>query len=61
MDLLLIFDETKSYYVNIKDFDRFMFHKTTTTTKKQIFRLTYNHLQCYKYAIFIALKYKIFL
>ena len=49
MDLLLIFDETKSYYVNIKDFDRFMFHKTTTK-KTKFFRLTYNH--------FIALKIK---
>ena len=28
MDLLLITDENKSHYVYIKDFDRFMFHKT---------------------------------
>ena len=49
MNLLLIFDEPKSYYVNIKDFDRFMFHKTTTK-KTKFFRLTYNH--------FIALKIK---
>ena len=28
MDLLLIIDENKSYYVQIKDFARFMFHKT---------------------------------
>ena len=49
MDLLLIFDEPKSYYVNIKDVDRFMFHKTTTK-KTKFFRLTYNH--------FIALKIK---
>ena len=28
MDLLLVTDESKSYYVDIKDFDRFMFHKT---------------------------------
>ena len=28
MDLLLIISENKSYYLYIKDFDRFMFHKT---------------------------------
>ena len=28
MDLLLITDGDKSHYVYIKDFDRFMFHKT---------------------------------
>ena len=28
MDMLLIFDENKSYYVYIKDFNRFMFSKT---------------------------------
>ena len=28
MDLLLIFNETKSHYVQIKDFGRFRFHKT---------------------------------
>ena len=27
MDLLLLIDDDKSYYVYIKDFDRFMFHK----------------------------------
>ena len=30
MDLLLIIDENKSHFVYIKDFDRFMFHKTKT-------------------------------
>ena len=29
MDLLLVIDENKSRYVYIKDFDRFMFQKTT--------------------------------
>ena len=29
IDLLLVIDENKSRYVYIKDFDRFMFHKTT--------------------------------
>ena len=28
MDLLLLNDDYKSHYVYIKDFDRFMFHKT---------------------------------
>ena len=28
MDLLLVSNENKSHYVYIKDFDRFMFHKT---------------------------------
>ena len=33
MDLLLIFDENKSHYVYIKDFNRFMFNKTKRKTK----------------------------
>ena len=28
MDLLLLVDDNQSHYVYIKDFDRFMFHKT---------------------------------
>ena len=28
IDLLLLSDDDKSHYVYIKDFDRFMFHKT---------------------------------
>ena len=28
MDLLLLIDDDKSHYVYIKDFNRFMFHKT---------------------------------
>ena len=28
MDLLFLNDDDKSHYVYIKDFDRFMFHKT---------------------------------
>ena len=28
IDLLLLTDDDKSHYVYIKDFDRFMFHKT---------------------------------
>ena len=34
MDLLLINDGDRSHYVNIKDFDRFMFHKTKNKNKK---------------------------
>ena len=34
MDLLLIFDENKSHYVYIKDFNRFMFNKTKNKNKK---------------------------
>ena len=33
-DLLLLIDYDKSYYVYIKDFDRFMFHKTKNKNKK---------------------------
>ena len=35
MDLLLLDDDYKSNYVYIKDFDKFMFHKTKKTTKKE--------------------------
>ena len=34
MDLLLVTDGDKSHYVYIKDFDRFMFHKTKNKNKK---------------------------
>ena len=34
MDLLLIISENKSHFVYIKDFDRFMFHKTKKKNKK---------------------------
>ena len=34
VDLLLICDGDKSHYVYIKDFDRFMFHKTKNKTEK---------------------------
>ena len=34
MDLLLLIDDDKSYYVYIKDFDRFIFHKTKNKNKK---------------------------
>ena len=34
MDLLLLIDDDKSHYVYIKDFERFMFHKTRNKNKK---------------------------
>ena len=34
MDLLLVIDENKSYYVYIKDFNGFMLHKTKNKTTK---------------------------
>ena len=34
MDLILLIDNDKSHYVYMKDFDRFMFHKTKNKNKK---------------------------
>ena len=34
MDLLFLIDDDKSHYVYIKDFDRFVFHKTRKKNKK---------------------------
>ena len=34
VDLLLLIDDDKSHYVYIKDFNRFMFHKTKNKNKK---------------------------
>ena len=44
MDLLLLIDDDKSYYVYIKDFDRFMFHKTKNKNKKWFCK---SCLQCF--------------
>ena len=44
MDLLLVTDKNKSHYVYIKDFDRFMFHKTKNKNKKQLCK---SCLQCF--------------
>ena len=44
MDLLLIIDGDKSHYVYIKDFDRFMFHKTKNKNKKWFCK---SCLQCF--------------
>ena len=34
MDLLLLIEDHKSHYMYIKDFNRFMFHKTKNKNKK---------------------------
>ena len=44
MDLLLVINESKSHYVYIKDFDRFMFHKTKNKNKKYFWN---SCLQCF--------------
>ena len=44
MDLLLIFDENKSHYVYIKDFNRLMCNKTKYKNKKYFCRCC---LQCF--------------
>ena len=43
MDLLLLIDDDKSHYVYIKDFNRFIFHKTKNKSKKQFCK---SCLQC---------------
>ena len=44
MDLLLISDKDKSHYVYIKDFDRYIFHKTKSKSKKYFCK---SCLQCF--------------
>ena len=44
MDLLLLIDNDKSDYVYIKDFDRFMFHKTNNKNKNHFCK---SCLQCF--------------
>ena len=44
IDLLLLTDDDKLHYVYIKDFDRFVFHKTKNKNKKWFFR---SCLQCF--------------
>ena len=38
MGLLLVIDDDKSHYVFIKDFYRFMFHKTKNKNKKYFYK-----------------------
>ena len=44
IDLLLLIDNDKSHYVYIKDFDRFMFHKTKDKTKNGFVEVVYSVL-----------------
>ena len=44
MDLLLVINESKSNYVYIKDFYRFMLHKTKNKNKKHFCK---SCLQCF--------------
>ena len=44
MNLLLVMNESKSHYVYIKDFDRFMFHKTKNKNEKYFCK---SCLQCF--------------
>ena len=44
MDLLLLIDDDKSHYVYIKDFNRFMFHKTKIKTKNGFARIAFSVL-----------------
>ena len=44
MDLLLVINDNKSHYVYMKDFDRFMFHKTKNKNKKYFCK---SCLQCF--------------
>ena len=37
IDLLLLIDDNKSHYLYIKDFDRFMFHKTKNSSVKVVY------------------------
>ena len=44
VDLLLLINESKSHYVNIKDFDRFMLGKIKTKTKNTFAKVVYSIL-----------------
>ena len=46
IDLLLLINGDQSHYVYIKDFDRFMFHKTKNKNKKWFCK---SCLQCFSY------------
>ena len=44
MDLLMLKNDNNSHYVYIKDFDRFMFHKTKIETKNDFIEVVYSVL-----------------
>ena len=54
MDLLLLIDNEKSHYVYIKDFNKFMFHRTKNNNKKWFCK---SCLQCFS-SENILIKYK---
>ena len=51
MDLLFVIDDDKSHYVYIKDFNRFMFHKTKNKNKKHFCN---SCLQCFNSKIVLT-------
>ena len=57
-DLLLIFDRDKSNYIYIKDFDRFMFHKTKNKNKKYFCK---SFLKCFSSKNVLTKHTKVFL
>ena len=44
MDLLLVTNGDKSHYVYVKDFDRYMFHKTNNKNKKYFCKICFSVL-----------------
>ena len=44
MDLLILIDDDKLHYVYIKDFDKFLFHKTKIKTKNAFVEVVYRVL-----------------
>ena len=44
VDFLLLIDDGTSHYVYIKDFNRFMFHKTKVKTKNGFVEVVYSVL-----------------
>ena len=44
INLLLLINDDKSYYVYIKDFNAFMFHKTKNLKKNGFVKVVYNAL-----------------
>ena len=54
MDLLHLIDDNKSHYAYIKDFDRFMFHKTKSKNKQWFCK---SSLQCFS-GEYVLIKHK---
>ena len=45
MDLLLVIDENKSHYVYIKDFDRFLLHKTKVVYSALVVKMYWQNIK----------------